>query len=107
MFCPLLLQIAHDGGPCLGNGDEKEMVENDSGVSFDSESGEKEALGEPETGGIPMKAGSKKASKNRKNNQAKAGKPATTEGKGSRNNKAGADVQNIEFKSDMIFDIEM
>ncbi|XP_050093626.1 protein kintoun [Anopheles aquasalis] len=100
--------IGHDGGHCLGDGGENEMVENDSGVSFDSESGEKDAVGEPETGGIPMKAGSKKAPKSRKNNQAKGGKPmATMDGKGSRNNKAGADVQNIEFKSDMIFDIEM
>ncbi|XP_049546248.1 protein kintoun [Anopheles darlingi] len=100
--------IGHDDGShCLDNGGEKETLENDSGVSFDSESGEKDAIGEPETGGIPMKAGSKKASKSRKNNHAKGGKPSTVDAKGSRNNKAGADVQNIEFKSDMIFDIEM
>ncbi|XP_052861674.1 protein kintoun [Anopheles cruzii] len=82
--------------------DEKEAMENDSGVSFDSESGDKDIHSDPGTADLTMRTGNKNCSspKNRKNNS----KGKSSQGTGG-NRKA--DVQNIEFKSDMIFDIEM
>uniref|UniRef100_A0A182N9M6 Protein kintoun n=1 Tax=Anopheles dirus TaxID=7168 RepID=A0A182N9M6_9DIPT len=91
----------HDEEHCSSSGqhDEKDAMEDDSGVSFDSESGDKEI--------VALKGGKngrpKSASKRKNNNKGtKAADAKSNNGK-----KQGADVKNIEFKSDMIFDIEI
>ncbi|XP_058125656.1 protein kintoun [Anopheles ziemanni] len=94
--------------------DEKDAMENDSGVSFDSESGDKEAA-------VMHQAASKSRknnnnNKNSKNNSSNNSNNNTNNNKGPKSGnglKSGggqrrpSDSKNIEFKSDMIFDIEM
>uniref|UniRef100_A0A182QDY3 Protein kintoun n=1 Tax=Anopheles farauti TaxID=69004 RepID=A0A182QDY3_9DIPT len=79
--------------------DEKDAIEDDSGVSFDSESGDKETVA-PKGG----KNGRPKTASKRKNNN-KGTKSA--DAKQSSGKKHGSNGKNIDFKSDMIFDIEI
>uniref|UniRef100_A0A182RII7 Protein kintoun n=1 Tax=Anopheles funestus TaxID=62324 RepID=A0A182RII7_ANOFN len=81
--------------------DEKDAMEDDSGVSFDSESGDKEAVAGKEAS---MHGGRGKAASKRKNSN-KGTKSAGSKSNGGK--KQGMDAKNIEFKSDMIFDIEI
>uniref|UniRef100_A0A182PVF7 Protein kintoun n=1 Tax=Anopheles epiroticus TaxID=199890 RepID=A0A182PVF7_9DIPT len=82
--------------------DEKDAMEDDSGVSFDSESGDKEIAAikaEASSNGGRGKAASK-----RKN---KGGGKSAAGSKPNNGKKQGTDAKNIQFKSDMIFDIEI
>ncbi|XP_052894112.1 protein kintoun [Anopheles moucheti] len=81
--------------------DEKDAMEDDSGVSFDSESGDKEAVAVKEAN---LNGGRGKTASKRKNNN-KGTKSAGSKSNGGK--KHGSDAKNIEFKSDMIFDIEI
>uniref|UniRef100_A0A182WMG5 Protein kintoun n=1 Tax=Anopheles minimus TaxID=112268 RepID=A0A182WMG5_9DIPT len=98
----------HDDEHCSSSDqhDEKDTMEHDSGVSFDSESGDKEAVKE-----AALTCGRGKTASKRKNNNASSNNSKGTKSGGSSksNNgkKQGSDAKNIEFKSDMIFDIEI
>ncbi|XP_035911633.1 protein kintoun [Anopheles stephensi] len=93
----------HDDGHCSSSDqhDDKDAMEHDSGVSFDSESGDKEAVA---VKAAEMSGGRGKSASKRKNNS-KSGKSAGS--KSNNGKKQGTNAKNIEFKSDMIFDIEI
>uniref|UniRef100_A0A182K856 Protein kintoun n=1 Tax=Anopheles christyi TaxID=43041 RepID=A0A182K856_9DIPT len=95
----------HDDEHCCSSSDqhdEKDAMEDDSGVSFDSESGDKEIAAmkaEATNNGGRGKAASKRKNKG----GAKSGGASNSNG----GKKQGTDAKNIQFKSDMIFDIEI
>nr|XP_040222923.2 protein kintoun [Anopheles coluzzii] len=92
----------HDDEHCSSSDqhDEKDAIEDDSGVSFDSESGDKEIAAAMKAEAIGGGGRGKAASKRKNSN--KHGGAKSNGGK-----KQGTDAKNIQFKSDMIFDIEI
>uniref|UniRef100_A0A182JBN3 Protein kintoun n=1 Tax=Anopheles atroparvus TaxID=41427 RepID=A0A182JBN3_ANOAO len=91
-----------DDDNCLSSDqhDEKDAMENDSGVSFDSESGDKDTA--------VLEAGDKnRKNSNNSNNKSKKGPKSAVGPKPSGGQKRASNSKTIEFKSDMIFDIEM
>ncbi|XP_053673270.1 protein kintoun [Anopheles nili] len=85
-----------DHGSSSDQQDEKDAIEDDSGVSFDSESGDKDVA--------DVKEGNSKLTTKRKNNNKNSHSAGSKQTPGK---KRGREVKNIEFKSDMIFDIEL
>ncbi|KFB40958.1 AGAP005250-PA-like protein [Anopheles sinensis] len=91
--------------------DEKDAMENDSGVSFDSESGDKEVAAVIQHSASKNRKNNHKENKNSKNcnntNNNNNNNKGPKSGKSGGGQRRASDSKTIEFKSDMIFDIEM